>query len=127
MNNYKKFTVDDNMYLFNGDTMDIFNIKSNDDILKYTNFEELNDTSNDNIFLRTICLVLNNSCNLACKYCFANKGMYDNPNKQMSFEKIKIAVDTLAKSLMRNSGNKINIAFFRWRATYQFFFNKRNC
>ncbi len=110
MKRLKEFIVDGKKYIFNGNTVElIISQKLNNNNIKNINI------SNNNcipIGLKSICLVLNNDCNLKCSYCFANKGLYDNPHKQMQFDTAKKSIDMLIESAKKNKFNKISIAFF---------------
>lgn len=55
--------------------------------------------------LKAICLHVAHDCNLACKYCFADKGEYDGPKGLMSFETGKRALDFLVEK----SGTRKNL------------------
>lgn len=110
MKRLKEFEVNGEKYIFNGNTIELIMSSKID----YTNIENISIQNNNCVILglKSICLVLNNNCNLKCSYCFANKGLYDNPYKQMQFETAKKAIDLLIKSAEKNKFNKISIAFF---------------
>ncbi|MCI9112614.1 MAG: thioether cross-link-forming SCIFF peptide maturase [Eubacterium sp.] len=55
--------------------------------------------------VKAICLHVAHDCNLACKYCFADKGEYDGPKGLMSFETGKRALDFL----IEQSGTRKNL------------------
>ncbi len=60
--------------------------------------------------VKALCLHLAHGCNLACRYCFAGKGLYHGAANLMSVESGKKAVDFL----MTNSGKRqhVEIDFF---------------
>lgn len=108
MERQKKFIVNGQEYIFDGTSVSIIsgNEKISKDRLPY---KEPN--SQRSSYLKSLCLVIDNSCNLCCEYCFANKGMYDKPNEFMTFETAKKAIDFLIESALEH-GNKITVAFF---------------
>lgn len=109
MERRKKFIVDDNEFIFDGTAVAILknNQSSSKQELKY---KKINSQRSDN--LKTLCLVVNNDCNLCCEYCFANKGHYDRPNEKMSFEIAKNSIDMLIRTVISNHQDKITISFF---------------
>lgn len=109
---YKIIKFDGINYLFDGNGIQLVKLANTDSINEYisTEFSKINSHRAD--YLKTICLVLNNRCNLNCEYCFANRGEYDKPNEQMTFETAKKALDNLIHSVKENDGNEITIAFF---------------
>jgi len=52
---------------------------------------EYNDTPENTLIKLT--LNISNSCNLACKYCYANRGEYSHSHKNMDKETMKRAID----------------------------------
>lgn len=109
---YKIFNFEGKTYLFNGNNVELVELSTKDSIDEYIPkvYSEIN--SHRANYLKTICLVLNNSCNLNCQYCFANRGKYDKPNEQMNFDKAKEALDNLIRCVRSNNGKEITIAFF---------------
>ncbi|MDO5557826.1 MAG: radical SAM protein [Clostridia bacterium] len=103
----KEFIVNGQNYIFNGDSVNIIvNEKNNkEEIYKEPN-------SHRSSSLKTLCLVINNCCNLCCEYCFANKGNYDKPNQFMTFEIARKAIDFLIKDVLASGNEKITISFF---------------
>lgn len=108
MKRLKDFFVNGHEYIFDGESVQLF---PKETYCKAIKAEKPLNSHRTN-YLRTICLVLNNSCNLGCEYCFANKGHYDKPNEQMDFAIAKQAVDNLAKEVKENNGNEMSISFF---------------
>lgn len=109
---YKLFNFDGRTYLFDGNNVELVELATEDSINDYIPkvYSEINSHRAD--YLKTICLVLNNSCNLNCQYCFANKGKYDKPNEQMKFDKAKEALDNLIQCVRNNNGKELTVAFF---------------
>lgn len=109
---YKIFKFDDRTYLFDGDNVELVELATEDSVCEYVPkvYSQINSHRAD--YLKTICLVLNNSCNLNCQYCFANKGKYDKPNEQMKFDKAKEALDNLIQCVREHRGKELTVAFF---------------
>ena len=64
------------------------------------------DFSNRETVVKALCLHIAHDCNLSCKYCFAEEGMYHGKKAEwMSFEVGKQALDFL----IANSGNRRNL------------------
>lgn len=55
--------------------------------------------------VKALCLLVAHTCNLACSYCFASQGHYNDQNGLMSFETGKRALDYLVE----NSGFRRNL------------------
>jgi uncharacterized protein len=112
-NRFREFAVNDKNFIFDGETLRIF---TKDNAFDLNKIKSLNYQSNFNNFrsnyLRSICLVLNNSCNLCCNYCYANKGCYDKPNEQMKFEVATRSIDLLFDEIRKNNGKIISVGFF---------------
>lgn len=51
--------------------------------------------------LSTLQLIVCNSCNMACKYCYAHAGTYKRPQETMSFETARIAIDLMFSKYAR--------------------------
>ena len=69
-----------------------------------------NKSEDDSDTCSRLVLVITQGCNLACKYCYANEGLYNETcAKKMSFETAKNAIDTF---LARYSGGIETIQFF---------------
>ena len=109
MNRQKKFIVDGMEFIFDGTSVSLF---SNNRIPTNNELSYKEPNSQRTPYLKTLCLVINNRCNLCCEYCFANKGQYDKPNELMTFETAKKAIDFLINSTRENGNNKITISFF---------------
>lgn len=109
---YKIFKFAGRTYLFDGDNVGLVELATEDSVCEYVPkaYSQINSHRAD--YLKTICLVLNNSCNLNCHYCFANKGKYDKPNEQMKFDKAKEALDNLIRCVRNNKGKELTVAFF---------------
>lgn len=109
---YKIFKFDGRTYLFDGDNVELVELATEESVCEYVpkTYSQINSHRAD--YLKTICLVLNNSCNLNCQYCFANKGKYDKPNEQMKFNKAKEALDNLICCVRDNHGKELTVAFF---------------
>lgn len=108
MKRLKKFLVDGQKYIFDGEKVQIRFENECEGLVKETKTLNAHRTN----YLKTICLVLNNSCNLGCEYCFANKGQYNKPNEQMSFETARQVIDSLVTEIRKNSGKEMSISFF---------------
>lgn len=104
-----KFSMNRTSYIFDGENVVLSKKESNENgrfISKDTIFYPRSDN------LQTICLILNNSCNLNCSYCFANKGKFDKPYEQMKLDDAKKAIVMVVNNLRRNKKRKMTIAFF---------------
>ena len=55
--------------------------------------------------IKAMCLNVSHNCNLACEYCFADGGTYNDERRNMSFETAKAAIDML----IERSGNRRNL------------------
>ena len=55
--------------------------------------------------IKAMCLNVSHNCNLACAYCFAEGGTYNDTRRTMSFETAKAAIDML----MEKSGTRRNL------------------
>ena len=108
MKRCKAFIVNGKKYIFDGESVEIV-VSPN-----YTSKSKILNKPNEHrtSHLKSLCLVLNNSCNLCCDYCFANKGVYDKPNEQMTFVTAKKAIDFLVSSATANGTNNVAISFF---------------
>ena len=105
----KEFVVNGRKYIFDGLSVSIIT----DEISiprQNLSYKVLNSQRSST--LKTLCLVLNNSCNLCCKYCFANNGMYNKPNEFMTFETAKKSIDFLIRKVRECRKEKITISFF---------------
>lgn len=68
--------------------------------------EQLDNINNRESFLKAMCIHIAHDCNLACRYCFAEEGMYHGKeSSMMSFETGKAALDLLVEK----SGSRINL------------------
>jgi uncharacterized protein len=77
--------------------------------------------ASEGYLIRALQLVMSNTCNFKCKYCFVDS-MYDSPqrtehqhselNKTMSFEVAKEAMDKLIALLRKNGHQYLNVEFF---------------
>lgn len=110
MRRIKEYEVAGKTFVFDGDSVRLYEDIGRIQKLKTNKTQQIN--SHRSNYLKTLCMVMNNSCNLFCEYCFANNGKYDNPNKQLSFENAKKAINYLMSSINKNLGKKSTIAFF---------------
>lgn len=55
--------------------------------------------------IKAMCLNVSHNCNLACAYCFADGGTYNDERRNMSFETAKAAIDMLVE----RSGSRRNL------------------
>ncbi|MDQ1248112.1 MAG: uncharacterized protein QG597_2484 [Actinomycetota bacterium] len=74
-----------------------------------TSFESSQETTH---YFRSLALILNNSCNLACKYCYAEQGGYDMPGRRMSPQTAHMGIDRLIGSVRQNRGESLTVGFF---------------
>jgi len=108
----KTIEVQNQKFLFDGNGLKIYETDNFDQFnAKYFLTAEA-PRSLQTEYVRTVCLVLNNSCNLTCSYCYANKGVYDFPNEQMTLESAKEIIDPLMKLVSNNGGVELTVAFF---------------
>ncbi len=89
--------------IFQIDSKEIENIQFSDEIIKF-DFQPVKPFSS---FLPL--LILTNSCNLACKYCYAYKGSYGEEENQMSFSVIDKSIEFIRDSFTKSfkPSNKI--------------------
>ena len=79
-----------------------------DEEILYTSdpYEEIAHSSmDDRDYIKAVCLNVIHSCNLRCKYCFADEGEYNGHKGVMSVETAKKAIDYVVKK----SGPRKNI------------------
>ena len=50
-----------------------------------------------NPVIKAMCLNVSHNCNLACEYCFADGGTYNDERKTMSYDTAKAAIDMLVE------------------------------
>lgn len=55
--------------------------------------------------IKAMCLNVSHNCNLACAYCFAEGGTYNDERRNMSFDTAKAAIDMLVEA----SGSRRNL------------------
>ncbi|MCH5155480.1 MAG: thioether cross-link-forming SCIFF peptide maturase [Clostridiales bacterium] len=60
--------------------------------------------------IKAMCLNVSHNCNLACKYCFADGGTYNDIRRNMSFDTAKAAIDMLVE--MSGSRRNLEVDFF---------------
>ena len=106
------FKTSEGDFVFDGDNVCVYQCENE---TSKRSSSDLYSTSIDNHrprFFKTICLILNNSCNLSCKYCYAHQGVYDKPLAQLSYEKAIEGIDFIARSAIAHNSNKMTVAFF---------------
>ncbi|XZK79922.1 radical SAM protein, partial (plasmid) [Clostridium perfringens] len=88
----KKIRIKDELFAFDSETFDFFEVTEKDEITEKgesigndNEEEKKSDVFNDS-GLNRLTLNMSNMCNLNCKYCYANGGNYNRPNKIMSRE-----------------------------------------
>jgi len=74
--------------------------------------EEQIKKENKKDYLRNLNLILNNSCNLKCQYCYANQGKYNLPGQIMTFETAIKGINLVINSVQANHGQYMKIGFF---------------
>lgn len=97
---------------FDGNNVAIYQYTDENDILNKLPTLSCDIDSYRPTFFRSICLTLNNSCNLACKYCYAHQGLYDKPLAQLSYDKAIEGIDLIANSAISHHSKNITVAFF---------------
>lgn len=122
MKRLKEVEVNGKKFIFDGNIVKIYEVK---DYAKEDFYNEKELNAHRTNYLHILCLVLNNTCNLACDYCFANKGKYDKPNEQMDWSVAKKAIDVLANTVIENSGSNMTISFFGGEPLLSFEFIKK--
>lgn len=111
------FFVDGQQYIFDQDKMILS---------KKDEYNCDTDTSNVDFELKrkkyfaNANLIMNNCCNLACDYCYADKGKYDVSGLVIDFETAKKVIDTLIELASVNGGEHIHITFFGGEPLLQF-------
>ena len=60
--------------------------------------------------IKAMCLNVSHNCNLACEYCFAEGGTYNDERRNMSFETAKAAIDMLVEA--SGSRHNLEVDFF---------------
>ncbi len=63
-----------------------------------------------NPVIKAMCLNVSHNCNLACEYCFADGGTYNDERKTMSYDTAKAAIDMLVE--MSGSRRNLEVDFF---------------
>jgi len=99
-------------YIFDGDTLDIYEDDGIDSSISDQQLDVANNCFDDNTYLRTLVLNLTNNCNLTCGYCYARQGKYDNPGIKMDYETACKGVDLVMESVIKNNGTLVTIGFF---------------
>lgn len=101
-------------FLFNGDEY----VYDNDKIAVYKRKDkDVLNLCSDGIskkkkYFANVNFILNNSCNMACSYCYANKGTYNQSKSILDFEKAKEVIDTLESLRRENKEKGFNVTFF---------------
>lgn len=97
LNNFEIYKVNDDIinifeHLYNGNISDDLIHSENYSLVKEMFFNSLDDDKNsknykiDNNDVKNLQIKISNTCNLVCKYCYANHGNYGNENRIMSQE-----------------------------------------
>lgn len=63
-----------------------------------------------NPVIKAMCLNVSHNCNLACEYCFADGGTYNDERKTMSYDTAKAAIDMLVE--MSGTRRNLEVDFF---------------
>lgn len=108
----RTFNISGRNYIFDGNTLDIYEVDKNDHTMLKDSPTETEKVPGENTFLRTLVLNLTNNCNLTCGYCYAKQGKYNNSGIKMSHETAYNGIDLLIDSVIKNNGNIVTIAFF---------------
>lgn len=96
--------LDDEKYRDIKDEMNLF--------IKFGVFDEVMPKKETKIYIDNLCLLVAQSCNLACKYCFADEGKYnENIKNFMDIDTMKTAIDRYFEHNAENTST-INIEFF---------------
>ena len=112
-----EFEVLGKNYIFDQECMTIF---LKDEIAdKATMVNEALDMPRNKYFAN-VNFIMNNCCNLACEYCYADKGRYDVAGIVIDFETAKTTIDTMAELAYENGGKSIHITFFGGEPLLQF-------
>lgn len=107
-------------YIFSNDNNEIFVFDEERGLIfSEENYKEL-DIVQDEIKIddfRSKCFsnvsfIMNNMCNLACEYCYANKGSFDKHGEKLDFETAKSVIDTMYSQIIKNNKERIKIGFF---------------
>ncbi|KAJ52735.1 uncharacterized protein BD780_001663 [Clostridium tetanomorphum] len=85
---------------------EIFQLVKEDSLYSKDLYEDIaKKSTEDNSFIKALCLNIVHDCNLRCKYCFADEGEYKGCRKIMSLDVSKQAIDFVIK----HSGSRKNI------------------
>lgn len=83
----KEFRVKGNKYVFNGSNLDLFKVTDENEYYNYLKEEDsLEKPVMSSNSLVKIVLNVSNSCNLRCKYCYADDGVYGHKNRNLMSE-----------------------------------------
>ncbi len=105
----KTFIVNNEKYVFNGNTMELFSVNNDEELCNYIeeNEEELDNKDEENS-LRKVVINVSNKCNLNCLYCYAEGGSYGRKDELMKKDTfIKIVDELINKGI-----NRIGIVSF---------------
>lgn len=91
----KDFKINNEKYVFDGNSLELFKIVNEDDLSKYLQENDKIIGFKQNIpvgYMSKVVLNMSNKCNLKCKYCYADGGKYasqkDNLMSDQTFENI---------------------------------------
>lgn len=103
----KELIVEDGKYIFNGNTFDIFKVNDENEYQDYLKGNDENVRTEHYIKPNTLCKVtlnISNTCNLNCKYCYANAGKYSTDRTELMNE---TTVDKIMYELKRRGISSI--------------------
>lgn len=105
----KSFYTNNNHYVFNGNTFDVFRVENETEYEEYLksqnevfHYEEYPNT--DGVLAKLV-LNLSNKCNLKCIYCYAHYGNYGREDNLMSID----TVNSIIKNLKNRDIKEIEI------------------
>lgn len=104
--------IDDRAYNYLFNKTDDVEVRREWEILKQVGaFEKQNYYDYDNNYeIKSININISETCNLSCRYCFAQEGEYGKINKRMTSERLKSIIDKATRCIGPNK--KLNIVLF---------------
>lgn len=106
----KEFKINKRRYVFNGSSLDLFDISDEDEYKKYLNEDDILDIDEEGSnHIAKVVLNVSNDCNLRCKYCYADDGVYAHKTRTLMSEE---TLDKILRTLEDRGINEIGIVSF---------------